>query len=237
MSQQTSRRARRVDATTRAVPGRTDPDRLPAQMGQPRTRPHPSLRVGGPVRILALLGAALGSVLAVGGCRLDPRIRPVIRGDVDPTGRAWPFAPASVRIYPLTRLDRDASGQPVVIVYMETVDRWGDFTKALGTLELRVYAGDRALESWPETLELSWPGIALSDLEENAAWYDPASKMYRFTLGGLARSPRITDAANELLDRSQGATTIRRLRVVAALTTAGPDGREILLQDSYVIER
>lgn len=210
-------------------------------MGQPHTRPLPHRRAHARLRALALAGttisATLGTVLVVGGCRMDPRVRTVIRGDVDPTGRAWPFAPSSVRIYPLTRLDRDASGQPVIIVYMETVDRWGDFTKALGTLELRVYAGDRALEGWPETLELSWPGIALTDLEENAAWYDPASKMYRFTLGGLSRSPRISGAANELLDHSAGTTTIRRLRVVAALTTAGPDGREILLQDSYVIER
>lgn len=213
-------------------------------MGQPPSQ-HPSQpptrslarRAVPALRAPALVSAALGTLLGVGGCRMDPRVRTVIRGDVDPTGRAWPFAPSSVRIYPLTRLDRDASGQPVVIVYMETVDRWGDFTKALGTLELRVYAGDRALEGWPETLELSWPGIALTDLEENAAWYDPASKMYRFTLGGLSRSPRVSSAANELLDHSAGATTIRRLRVVAALTTAGPDGREILLQDSYVIER
>ena len=186
----------------------------------------------------AVCAGVLGVCVLVSGvaCRLDPRIRPVIRGDVDPTGRAWPFAPTEARIYPLTRLDRDASGEPVVIVYLETVDRWGDFAKALGTLELRVYAGDRSISSAPETLELSWPDIDMSSLEENAAWYDPASKMYRFTLGGLARSPRIYDAASVLLDRNTPSPR-QRLRVAASITSAGPDGREILLQDSYVIER
>lgn len=183
----------------------------------------------------ALVGVLVACVL--GACRLDSRVRPVIRGDVDPSGRAWPFAPSSVRIYPLTRLDRDESGSPVIVVYLESVDRWGDFAKALGTLELRVYAGDRDISSDPDTLELSWPGIRLSDLEENAAWYDPASKMYRFTLGGLNRSPRIISTVNALLDRSEGEAPRQRLRVVAALTSTGPDGREVLLQDSYVIER
>jgi hypothetical protein len=175
--------------------------------------------------------------LALSGCQIARPVRPVIRGDVDPTGRAWPFAATELRIYPLTRLDRDERGRAVVVVYVESVDRWGDFTKALGELELRVYAGDRSIVSEPETLELTWPGINLSDLEENAAWYDPASKMYRFTLGGLTRSPRAGAIAETLLSRSEGASTPVRLRVMAALTTVGPDGRELLLQDSYVIER
>lgn len=185
-----------------------------------------------------LLACALAAAMsALSGCQVARPIRPVIRGDVDPTGRAWPFAATELRLYPLTRLDRDEQGRPVVVVYLESVDRWGDFTKTLGELELRVYAGDRSIVSDPETLELTWPGIKLSNLEENAAWYDPASKMYRFTLGGLSRSPRVGAIAETLLSRTEGAATPVRLRVMAALTTVGPDGRELLLQDSYVIER
>lgn len=205
-------------------------------MGDPTPR-HSRLNAVRPVPGRALGALALVALACAGACRLDPRARPVIRGNVDPTGRAWPFAATSLRVYPLTRLDRDASGEPVIVVYLESVDRWGDFTKAIGTLELRVYAGDRMLASSPDTLELTWPGINLSDLEENAAWFDPASKMYRFTLGGLGRSARIIGSANALLDPTEGASPLQRLRVVAALTTVAPDGREILLQDSYVIER
>lgn len=185
------------------------------------------------------LAAAIGAgvfLVAGPGCRSVHFPRSVIRGDVDPTGRAWPFAPTGLRVYPLTRLDRDADGRPVIILHVETVDRWGDFAKALGELEVRVYAGDRSLGAPPETLELTWPSINLSNLEENASWYDPASKMYRLTLGGLNRSPRAVMAAEALLDMNAESPTAR-LRIVAVLRTAGPDGRESYLQDQYVIDR
>lgn len=173
----------------------------------------------------------------LGSCQVVSPIRPVIRGDVDPTGRAWPFAPTELRVYPLTRLDRDERGRPIVVVYLETVDRWGDFSKAIGDLELRLYAGDRAIGSTDDTLELTWPGVRLSDLEENAAWYDPASKMYRFTLGGLNRSGTALGAAESLLARGDPKPPTSRIRIMAVLRTVGPDGREIFLQDSYTIER
>lgn len=205
-------------------------------MGDPAPTSRHTRSIPPLVRAPAAICAGILLVGPLASCRFNPQVRPVIRGDVDPTGRAWPFAPTEARIYPLTRLDRDASGQPVIIVYLETVDRWGDFAKALGALELRVYASDRAISSSPETLELSWPGISMSNLEENAAWYDPASKMYRFTLGGLSRSGRVYDAAKALLDR-EASSPRQRLRVAASITAVGPDGREILLQDSYVIER
>lgn len=217
---------------------RTIPDRLPPRMHMLSSIARPFLApAAATMGRVALAVSAAAMVLAGSGCQMARPVRPVIRGDVDPTGRAWPFAATQLRIYPLTRLDRDAQGRPVIVVYLESVDRWGDFSKALGQLELRVYAGDRSIVAEPETLELTWPGINLSDLEENAAWFDPASKMYRFTLGGLSRSPRTGAIAESLLERSADAPAPVRLRVMAALTTVGPDGRELLLQDSYVIER
>lgn len=188
------------------------------------------------VKAIGVVGMAGACMLgAVSGCRQMQLPRPVVRGVVDPSGQTWPFAPTTLRIYPLTRVDRDANGRPIVVIYLETIDRWGDFAKGLGDLEIRLYVGDRALGAGPDTLELSWPDVNLSNLEENASWYDPASKMYRLTLGGLSRSPRALDAAESLLNRA-GPTT-SRLRVVAALQTVGPDGRETLLQDQFVIER
>ncbi len=198
--------------------------------------PRPGNSVGHLSGIRAALALCAAGML-LSACQLSRPIRPTVRGEVDPTAHAWPFAATELRIYPLTRLDRDAQGRAVVVVYIETVDRWGDFAKAIGELELRVYAGDRSIASDPETLELTWPGINLSDLEENAAWYDPASKMYRFTLGGLNRSVRAGSAAESLLARVEGAPTPVRVRVAASLTTTGPDGRELMLQDSFVIER
>lgn len=200
-------------------------------------------RVGGCGRarrrgfVCAIVACATGALLAggLGACRQVQFPRQVIRGNVDPTGRAWPFAATTLRVYPLTRVDRDSEGRPVLIAYIETVDRWGDFAKALGTLEVRLYAGDRAIGAGPDTQELTWPRIDLSNLEENASWYDPASKMYRLTLGGLSRSPRAIDAAEALLDRAS--PTTKRLRVVTVLQSVGPDGKEIFLQDQYVIER
>ncbi|MCW5768429.1 MAG: hypothetical protein KIT19_07075 [Phycisphaeraceae bacterium] len=207
------------------------------------TAAHPSLfdlsRRGArsAARLCAGLIAGIAGMGVLGSCQVANPIRPVIRGDVDPTGRAWPFAPTELRVYPLTRVDRDERGRPVVVVYLETVDRWGDFSKAIGDLELRLYAGDRAVGSADDTLELTWPSVRLSDLEENAAWYDPASKMYRFTLGGLNRSGTALGAAEALLARGDPNPPTSRIRIMAVLRTVGPDGREIFLQDSYTIER
>lgn len=191
----------------------------------------------GPLSAFAMAASLVGAGVALSGCRIARPMRPTIRGEVDPNAHAWPFAATELRIFPLTRLDRDAQGRAVVVVYIETVDRWGDFAKAIGELELRVYAGDRSIASDPETLELTWPGINLSDLDENATWFDPASKMYRFTLGGLNRSGRAGSAAESLLAMVEGAPTPVRLRVAASLTTTGPDGHALMLQDSFVIER
>lgn len=103
-------------------------------------------------------------------------------------GPAYPFAPASLRIHALTHIEAADDGAPVLLCYVELLDRFGDGVKGAGpvTVTLR-----RPAE--PAEAPLVW-NIDLADMGVNFETFDRATRLYRFQLGQLPRwaleSPR-----------------------------------------------
>ena len=137
-----------------------------------------------------------------------------------------PFAPASIQIHPLTRVDVDSKGRVWIICHLEMRDAWGDTCKGTGKLEVQLYrpAGGRA--GGIGIQDLSW-AIDLSDLDRNASLYDPATRTYRLQL----QDPP-SWVADSLDPKSQSTPSVR-LRAV--LATHGPKGEDKLLQNEYTI--
>ncbi len=137
-----------------------------------------------------------------------------------------PFAPASLQIHPLTRVDLDSKGHVWIICHIEMRDAWGDTCKGTGKLQVQLYrpAGGRA--GGIGIQDLTWD-IDLSDLDRNASLYDPATRTYRLQL----QDPPSWVA--ESLDPKGQDTP--RVRLRAILATHGPKGEDRLLQDEFTI--
>lgn len=97
------------------------------------------------------------------------------------------FAPASVRLYPLTHAQAvGPAGRPVLVVHVEVKDAWGDSIKAAGEMVVRV----AALSGWGaaregEKRDPSRWRIDMTDPELNSAWFDPATRTYQVRLSTL----------------------------------------------------
>lgn len=139
-----------------------------------------------------------------------------------------PFAPESVRVFPLTHLGRDDGGQPAIICHIELRDRWGDSVKALGPMQVQLYRPEGGLDATSAVQILRWD-VALEDERENAASYDPATQTYRLVLVGLP------GWLAERVDEDPGRPPIR-LEVRAVFQTLGPNGEERVLRDGLVVE-
>jgi hypothetical protein len=134
------------------------------------------------------------------------------------------FAPASIRVHPLTHLDRDADGRPMILLHLELRDSWGDACKAVGTVVVELYRPSQGVTSGLERQELVWE-IDLSDLDINRTLFDPATRTYRFQLTDLPGW--VTVDPNDVGSR--------RLRLNAVLTTTGVSGEQAVYDDSYVL--
>lgn len=156
-----------------------------------------------PVRAGALVGLLLAGIVA-GGCAA---------GDAPGTlweterVRAWPFAPAEVRVHPLSRVQQ--SPERLLILHVELLDPWHDTTKCVGML--RIIAGPPGGEA------MQWD-VDLRDAELNASLYDASTRTYRVQLRGV----QVPRGANELAVRIE-------------FTGPGPDGRERTLTDESVV--
>ena len=160
----------------------------------------------------ALLLALLALTLPACGTRPDQPFENL--GD---TVRLFnPFAPASLLIHPLTRVDRDDAGRPLIVCHIELKDEWGDSCKGRGPLRVELYRASSGAA--PGVQELKWE-VDLRNLERNTALYDPATRTYRLPLEG---------APAWVLDGN--------LRLRAAITADGPTGEARLLSDDYTIE-
>lgn len=149
----------------------------------------------------------------------------VVSNDLRPDYR--PFAPASIRIYPLTHLGLDDNDDPAIICHIELRDRWGDSVKALGMLQVQLYQPRGGLDAETARQILKWDA-ALQNERTNAALYDPATQTYRLTLGGLP--PWIAE-------RAAGAEREPvRLELRAVFQTLGPNGEERILRDAMALE-
>lgn len=168
------------------------------------------------------VGASLvmcGSVLAA--CSLRPQgPGPVIMGG--PMGtETGPFAPASIRIHPLTRLDWNSEGVVWIDFHLEPRDRWSDTVKTIGELEVMLFpqGSEGAVGVEPE---LTWR-FDLSNLDRNKDLFDPATRTYHVPLGELPGWVR-------RMAGEGGASGQIRMR--AALTVDGA-----VLDSEYLIRR
>ena len=125
-------------------------------------------------RVIATAGCALllGGCFGGGGWRSRPRAPDgrVLAADI-----RTPFAPARVRIHPLTHLGRDTSDDPVIVLHIEMLDAWDDGVKGVGLLSVEV-VGAGTPRQWD---------VDLFDMSVNAPAYDPHTRTYRFQLAGL----------------------------------------------------
>jgi hypothetical protein len=130
-----------------------------------------------------------------------------------------PFAPATIEVHPLTRMTRDADGNALLLCHLEFRDAWGDTCKSTGSLRVELYRGSPGDAVGVQ--ELRWD-VDLTDLERNAAFFDPATRTYRVPLRDAP------DWATR-----EGDTT--RLSVRAALSTFNPKGEPVTLRDEFAL--
>ncbi|MEX2218190.1 MAG: hypothetical protein WD749_05465 [Phycisphaerales bacterium] len=169
-----------------------------------------------PIRICALSFA----LCALASCAIPPAV-PVPVGPGGAEALDNPFAPASLHIHPLTRVERDAEGKLWIICHVELLDAWGDTAKGIGQLQVRLFR-PAPTPAAPARQELNWD-VNLSDLKENSSLYDSPTRTYRLP---LQNAPQWVGAENGR----------PRIRLVAILTTRGPAGQQRTLQDEHVVE-
>ncbi len=153
--------------------------------------------------------------------------------DPGPPSTEGAFGPESLRIYPLTRLDRASDGKPVVVCHIELKDRWGDTTKGVGRLEIRLLRPN-APAGGSEASDQTWE-IDLSNWDLNASLYDKATRTYRIQLGEipdwLAQQAPVAKGEGP---KSDGAAVCR---LSAKYVPRGsPDAPE-KLRDEFVVRR
>jgi hypothetical protein len=189
---------------------------------------RPAVARGTPSRpaLRATCAIALLTALAIPACGVRPG-SPFGGVRIDPAALTNPFAPTSMQIHPLTRIDRDSAGLLWIICHIELRDAWNDPVKGAGQVQLQLYRPAGRL-SGTGVQELTWD-VDLTDLERKAALYDAATRTYRFP---LREAPQwLADAPDTTLLGPAGRGLLR-----AVFTTAGPQGEALELQHEFVLQ-
>ena len=162
-------------------------------------------------------GLGVTALAALPGCARPGSMPPAA---MPATGQlsGGPFAPASMRVYPLTQIERTGEGEARLVLHLELRDAWGDTVKGIGNLQVQLLRAGGAGRD-----ERMWE-VDMWDPASNALYYDSATRTYRVQLRDL---PEWAVAQSE---RRGGS-----VRVLAVLRTPAPDGSERFLRDEYVI--
>ncbi|MFI4898387.1 MAG: hypothetical protein ACIARR_11235, partial [Phycisphaerales bacterium JB059] len=85
----------------------------------------------------------VGSVVACGALGGCARPGSLPRESMPATGQltGGPFAPASMRVYPLTQIERTGEGEARLVLHLELRDAWGDTVKGIGNLQVQLLRG------------------------------------------------------------------------------------------------
>jgi hypothetical protein len=128
-----------------------------------------------------MAAAAVASAAAAMSCA--PRTRPPATTDSGSLAAAQAaMLPTRLAIHPLTHVGADPNGQPALLLYVELSDRFGQNSRALGTLHVGVRP--------PGAIDASDGGsqwdIDLRDPDQNALLFDDLiTRTYALTLTGL----------------------------------------------------
>ena len=106
----------------------------------------------------------------------------------------WPYAPASIRVHPISRIKMDReSGTAVVQARIELLDPDGFSTRGLGSLTLLLSGqSENGIMLMSQT---EWK-CDLNDLKTNRKYYDEVTRTYQVTLDlsprmGVPWEPRL----------------------------------------------
>lgn len=178
-----------------------------------------------------LAALAVITPLLLVGCLRPQASGPEPAASLYRDGPVGPFAPAYLRVHPLTHLDRNIDNTVSLLVHVQLRDRWSDLCKGVGTIQFQLHEptglGGAGLEVWTQTWE-----VDLNDLDKNAVFYDPATQTYRFSLQDLPGWIQQMAPGGD-----QSATGPGRFRIRARLTTPTPDGGETVLVGDLDVER
>ena len=139
------------------------------------------------------------------------------------TGVAYPFAPASVRIHPLTHLDQTDDGEVLLVCHIELLDPWGESVRGVGNMKVSLFGPARPVS----TEDAVWL-FDLNDLKTNNTLYDPATRTYRLQLIEL---PAWVIEMGAATGRSGSGS------IVAELTMVGTDGQTIVVRGQETLRR
>jgi len=117
---------------------------------------------------------------------------------------AYPFAPTSMRIHPLTRVtsNPDNPDQIQIDLRIELNDRFGDTTKGIGTIRIKLFPRLSENEKGTSETRLALWTPEFMDVDKNSQLFDRVTRTYHF-----------------LLDVPTGTSVPTQITLVATLTT------------------
>lgn len=145
------------------------------------------------------------------------------------------FAPASLRIHPLTHIEPAEGDRALLVLHVEVLDAYADAIKALGNLRVDIYKPGAGVSPGIESQALAWDVVELAATETNVLRFDRTTRTYRLPLRGPAWMA-------QWLDRDAAAREARPawLKVRAVFQPAGgnADGKLTpALRDEFVVQR
>ena len=130
------------------------------------------------------------AVVPMPGCTVSetPAASPPTEGEVETllaVAEPSPFAPVSLRIHPLTHVDRIPSkpgGNCSIVLHFELKDRYGDSVKALGMVRVELAMPVQGAVAGMESRELTWEMHEFINADENFKRFDSSTRTYRIRL-------------------------------------------------------
>ncbi|MFK7760044.1 MAG: hypothetical protein AB8C13_08860 [Phycisphaerales bacterium] len=163
------------------------------------------------------VGVGVGALVASSlGCQRGVSIREEVSVGEDGMWIPGPFAPAEMRIHPLSHFEQVGDDSRIVL-HMEVRDGWGDTIKGVGRVTVRLRRSDALTMG---TSGVRWD-IDLRNLATNVSYFDSVTRTYKFVLSGLPE-----------WFESEG-----RGRVRVQFQTARTDGSIKAIQDDFEIVR
>ena len=132
------------------------------------------------VVVAGALLVGVGSVVWTAGCQRGVNIREEVTRAQDGMWVPGPFAPAEMRVHPLTHTEKAGDSERVVL-HLEIRDGWGDTIKGVGRVTVRLR---RSGSTTIGQSGVKWD-IDLRDLATNVSYFDSVTRTYRFVITGL----------------------------------------------------